>query len=102
MAGVASGLGTYFSLDPQALRFASALLVPPHGLGLVLSLVAWAVMPSDGGGELTAESALRREGRVWSGDRRTNATAVSPRRNVCSAPCLDDADPAEYSVAEIR
>ncbi|MGH8885890.1 MAG: PspC domain-containing protein [Egibacteraceae bacterium] len=49
VAGVASGLGAYFSLDPQVTRLVPALLVPPHGLGLALSLVAWAVMPSAGG-----------------------------------------------------
>lgn len=48
IAGVCSGIARYFGVDPVLVRIlAVALLIWPTGLGLVLYLVCWIVMPNE-------------------------------------------------------
>ena len=45
IAGVASGLGKYVNLDPIFLRIVFLLLIPTGGLGIILYLVLWILIP---------------------------------------------------------
>lgn len=45
IAGVASGLGKYVNLDPIFIRIAFLLLIPTGGLGIILYLVLWILIP---------------------------------------------------------
>lgn len=47
VAGVGGGLGRFLGVDPTVVRLAFAVLAVANGLGLVLYLVAWAVMKAD-------------------------------------------------------
>ena len=48
IAGVCSGLARYLGVDPTLLRILTvALAIWPVGLGLVIYLVCWIVMPND-------------------------------------------------------
>src|SRR5436190_2161126 len=62
IAGVASGLGDYFRVDPVLFRIGFIALTFAGGAGLVLYLVAWIVMPPSHGGPSPGEEALRRAG----------------------------------------
>ncbi len=44
IAGVCSGLGHYFGLDPVLVRLAFVILALIHGIGILLYLVLWLVM----------------------------------------------------------
>lgn len=58
---MASGLGEYLRIDPTVLRIAFVLLtVFGSGLGLVLYLIAWVTMPSQGGSGPLAETVLHK------------------------------------------
>jgi phage shock protein PspC (stress-responsive transcriptional regulator) len=45
LGGVASGLADYFDVDPALVRIGFILLCLLHGLGVIMYLVAWVVMP---------------------------------------------------------
>ncbi len=45
IAGVCSGLGLYFNIDPLAFRLILAVLFFAHGLGLIIYLVLWVAVP---------------------------------------------------------
>jgi len=45
VAGVAAGLAAYFGVDPTLVRLAFALLTVFGGLGALLYLVAWVIIP---------------------------------------------------------
>jgi signal transduction histidine kinase len=47
VAGVAGGLGRHLGVDPTAVRLAFVVLTFANGLGLVLYLVAWALLPDE-------------------------------------------------------
>jgi phage shock protein PspC (stress-responsive transcriptional regulator) len=47
LGGVASGFARYLEVDPVLVRFAFVILTFFHGLGLLLYLVGWAVIPPD-------------------------------------------------------
>ena len=49
IAGVASGLGRYFGIDPVIVRVAAVALVFVGGAGVLLYLAAWLLVPSDAG-----------------------------------------------------
>lgn len=48
VAGVCSGLGTYFDVDPLWFRIGFVVVSLPGALGLILYLAAWALMPLPG------------------------------------------------------
>lgn len=45
LAGVASGLGAYINLDPIFLRIIFLILIPTGGLGIILYLALWILIP---------------------------------------------------------
>ena len=47
IAGVASGLGNYFNVDPVLVRLAFVLLVLAGGFGVLVYLLAWLVIPPE-------------------------------------------------------
>ncbi|MFL6206523.1 MAG: PspC domain-containing protein [Acidimicrobiales bacterium] len=47
VAGVAGGTGRYLGVDPTALRLALVVLTFANGIGAVLYLVGWAVLPDE-------------------------------------------------------
>ena len=49
VAGVCAGLAAYFGVDPTLVRLAFALLTVFGGLGVLLYLCAWIVIPEEGG-----------------------------------------------------
>ena len=46
IAGVAGGLGEYFNVDPILMRIIFILLTIFNGVGILLYIVLWAIMPS--------------------------------------------------------
>jgi phage shock protein C len=51
IAGVCSGLGAYFGLDPVVFRIAFVVLTFIGGIGLLLYVLAWILIPDSEGGE---------------------------------------------------
>ena len=57
VAGVCTGIAAYFGIDPTLVRLAFALLTIFGGAGILIYLIAWIVMPEEGGdGSSIAES----------------------------------------------
>ena len=57
VAGVCTGIAAYFGIDPTLVRLAFALSTIFGGLGVLIYLVAWIVIPEEGGdGSSIAES----------------------------------------------
>lgn len=68
LAGVAAGLGNYFGLDPAVVRLAFVALAFVGGIGVLLYLAAWAIVPDEpasGGGTPSAPQAGSRSTAVW-------------------------------------
>jgi phage shock protein C len=51
IAGVCAGVAAYLGVDPTLVRLAFLLLIPASGIGLLLYLVLWIIMPVHGNGE---------------------------------------------------
>jgi phage shock protein PspC (stress-responsive transcriptional regulator) len=67
-AGVASGLGAYFSIDPIFFRILFVVLTFTGGVGILLYAALWIMLPSSVGGESIGQAALRRpNARTWIG-----------------------------------
>lgn len=47
IAGVASGVGVYFGVDANLVRLGFAVFTIFYGLGVLLYLVAWAILPEE-------------------------------------------------------
>lgn len=58
VAGVCTGIAAYFGIDPTLVRLGFALLaIFGGGVGILLYLIAWIVIPEEGGdGSSIAES----------------------------------------------
>ncbi|HTB55217.1 MAG TPA: PspC domain-containing protein [Trebonia sp.] len=48
VAGVCAGLGAYFGIDVNLVRLAFGVLTVFYGLGMLLYLVAWLILPEEG------------------------------------------------------
>jgi len=48
LGGVAAGFGRYLDVDPVLVRLAFVILLFANGLGLLLYLASWALMPKEG------------------------------------------------------
>jgi phage shock protein PspC (stress-responsive transcriptional regulator) len=59
IGGVAGGLGDYFNVDPLLIRIGFAGLMIFGGAGLVLYLLAWALLPAEGQEHSMAETFIR-------------------------------------------
>lgn len=60
LAGVATGVGAYLGIDPVLVRLAFILLAFAGGLGILLYLVAWLVLPEDQAGASAGDTAVNR------------------------------------------
>jgi len=60
VAGVCAGLAAYFGVDPTLVRLAFALLTVFGGIGLLLYLCAWVVIPDETDGTSMAESVVNK------------------------------------------
>jgi len=57
IAGVCSGLGTYFAIDPTIIRLILILITVFGGSGILLYLVLWLIIPAeDSSGELNEDN----------------------------------------------
>jgi phage shock protein PspC (stress-responsive transcriptional regulator) len=48
VAGVCAGLGAYFGVDVNLVRLAFGVFTVFYGLGLLLYLIAWLILPEQG------------------------------------------------------
>jgi phage shock protein C len=48
VAGVCAGLGAYFGVDVNLVRLAFGVLTVFYGLGILLYLIAWLILPEVG------------------------------------------------------
>ena len=48
VAGVCVGLGAYFGVDVNLVRLAFGVLTVFYGLGILLYLIAWLILPEEG------------------------------------------------------
>jgi phage shock protein PspC (stress-responsive transcriptional regulator) len=63
MAGVCGGIGHYFGVDPVVVRAAFILLViASFGLGILLYVLFWMVIPEEAPGEVVRRAAEDRNG----------------------------------------
>ena len=60
VAGVCAGLAAYLGVDPNLIRLAFAVLAVFGGGGVLLYLVAWAVIPEEGEGASIVESLVNK------------------------------------------
>lgn len=60
VAGVASGLAAYFGVDVNLVRLAFGVFTVFYGLGILLYLVAWAIIPEEGEDTSILESFVNR------------------------------------------
>jgi phage shock protein C len=60
VSGVCAGLAAYFGVDPTLVRLAFALLTVFGGLGVLLYLFAWVVIPDESDGASIAESLVNK------------------------------------------
>ena len=47
-AGVCAGLAAYFGVDVNLVRLGFGVLTVFYGLGILVSLIAWAILPEEG------------------------------------------------------
>jgi phage shock protein PspC (stress-responsive transcriptional regulator) len=62
IAGVASGLGDYFNVDPLLIRIALVASIVFGGVGIFVYLAAWLLVPDESTGRSIAERVLGRAG----------------------------------------
>jgi phage shock protein C len=48
VAGVCTGLAAYFGVDANLVRLAFGVLTVFYGLGILLYLIAWTILPEEG------------------------------------------------------
>lgn len=66
LGGVASGLGSYFDVNPLVYRIVFAALTFAGGMGILLYIAAWLVIPAEGSADSIAVEGLRRHrDRPW-------------------------------------
>jgi phage shock protein C len=61
VAGVCAGLAAYFGVDPTLVRLAFALLTVFGGIGVLLYLGAWVVVPDEVDGTSIAETMINKK-----------------------------------------
>lgn len=59
IGGVCVGIGDYLAVDPALVRLAFVVLALVNGLGVLLYLILWAVMPDEATPTLSGEELLR-------------------------------------------
>jgi phage shock protein PspC (stress-responsive transcriptional regulator) len=63
VAGVCAGLAAYMGADPTLVRLAFALFTVFGGLGVLLYLCAWVVIPEEGDGASIVETFVNKQRR---------------------------------------
>jgi phage shock protein C len=58
VAGVCAGLAAYFGMDVNLVRLGFGIFTVFYGLGILVYLIAWAVLPGEGEGDSLLESFL--------------------------------------------
>jgi phage shock protein C len=60
VAGVCAGLALYFGVDVNLVRLGFGVLSVFYGLGILVYVIAWAILPEEGEGSSILESFLNR------------------------------------------
>ena len=60
VAGVCAGLAVYFNVDVNLIRLLFGVFTVFYGLGALLYLIAWAILPEEGEGQSIVESFINR------------------------------------------
>lgn len=63
VAGVCTGLAGYFGVDVNLVRLAFGVLTVFYGLGILLYLLAWAILPEEGEDDSILESFVNKQRR---------------------------------------
>jgi phage shock protein C len=63
VAGVCTGLAGYFGVDVNLVRLAFGVFTVFYGLGILLYLIAWVILPEEGEGGSILESFVSKTGR---------------------------------------
>ena len=63
VAGVCTGLARYFGVDVNLVRLAFGVLTVFYGLGVLLYVVAWAILPEEGEDDSILESFVNKQRR---------------------------------------
>jgi phage shock protein C len=59
-AGVCAGLAAYFGIDLNLVRLGFGLLTVFYGLGILIYLIAWVILPEEGEDSSILESFVQR------------------------------------------
>ena len=59
-AGVCAGLAAYFGVDVNLVRLGFGVLTVFYGLGILVYLIAWAILPEEGEDNSILESFVHR------------------------------------------
>jgi len=60
VAGVCTGLAAYFGVDVNLVRLGFGVLTVFYGLGILVYLIAWAILPEEGEDNSIPESFVHR------------------------------------------
>jgi phage shock protein PspC (stress-responsive transcriptional regulator) len=60
VAGVCAGLAVYFGVDANLVRLWFGILTVFYGLGVLIYLIAWAILPEEGEDGSILETLVRR------------------------------------------
>jgi phage shock protein PspC (stress-responsive transcriptional regulator) len=60
VAGVCAGLAAYFKVDVNLVRLGFGVFTVFYGLGILVYLIAWAILPEEGEKDSILESFVRR------------------------------------------
>ena len=60
VAGVCGGLAAYFKVDVNLVRVGFGVFTVFYGLGILVYLIAWAILPEEGADESVLESFVHR------------------------------------------
>jgi phage shock protein C len=60
VAGVCTGLAAYFGVDVNLVRLGFGVLTVFYGLGILVYLIAWAILPEEGEDNSILESFVHR------------------------------------------
>jgi phage shock protein PspC (stress-responsive transcriptional regulator) len=60
LAGVCAGLAAYFKVDVNLVRLGFGVFTVFYGLGILVYLIAWAILPEEGADESVLESFVHR------------------------------------------
>jgi phage shock protein PspC (stress-responsive transcriptional regulator) len=59
-AGVCAGLAAYFGVDVNLVRLGFGVITVFYGLGILIYLIAWAILPEEGEDNSILESFVKR------------------------------------------